>query len=37
MIPDELKPDMRQRFFLFFEEQDLQVRKYDVLPPFPLL
>lgn len=26
MIPDELKPDMRQRFFQFFEEDDLQVR-----------
>jgi hypothetical protein len=26
MIPDELKPDMRQRFFQFFEEEDLQVR-----------
>ncbi|GHJ86997.1 hypothetical protein NliqN6_3399 [Naganishia liquefaciens] len=27
MIPDELKPDMRQRFFLFFEEEDLQIAR----------
>lgn len=27
VIPDELKPHMRQRFFTFFEEDDLQVRE----------
>lgn len=25
VIPDEVKPQMRQRFFTFFDEADLQV------------
>lgn len=25
VIPDEIKPEMRQRFFTFFEEDNLQV------------